>query len=454
MSDPRRPNRDHRRRRSARSSTSAWPPTRASGGSSRGRMPPASASSCGFACSMAPAQPVPDALVEVYQADAEGTYGQPAAGGDVAAFYGFGRLPTDADGTCTFTTIRPGAVRSGAAEQAPHVNVCLSVARPAAHIYTRIYFEGDPARPAIPILGLVRRTPSHAHGATGARPSRARGTSSYVFRERTRRSSSICDRAPCHASYRLPRDDGCARRGLFRRQRSRRDARVRERALARGGGGRRRDSRVCRRRHLRRGAARRIRRVRRSRVTARAGATPAIPLVKALRATGARRLIRPRAAYVHAGATSQDVTDTALILLLRRRCRIDRRRSRTARAGLARAVGTSRRHGHARPDAVAAGHADDVRTEGRRLDRADRAQLAATGSARGQRAMVIQLGGAAGTLAALGDSGPRVAEYRARELDLRPAAPWHTDRDRLGALIAAAGCMSRPSAKPPAMSRC
>src|SRR4029450_13242202 len=50
---------------------------------------------------------------------------------------------------------------------------------------------------------------------------------------------------------------------------------------------------------------------------ARSGATPAIPVVKALRAR-VREIDPGSAGYVHAGATSQDVTDTALILLLRR----------------------------------------------------------------------------------------------------------------------------------------
>src|ERR671913_264429 len=56
-----------------------------------------------------------------------------------------------------------------------------------------------------------------------------------------------------------------------------------------------------------------------------------------------------------------------------------------------------------------------------------------------ERSLVIQLGGAAGTLAALGDKAPGVVEGTARELGLRPAAPWHTDRDRLGAVAAACG---------------
>ena len=51
----------------------------------------------------------------------------------------------------------------------------------------------------------------------------------------------------------------------------------------------------------------------------------------------------------------------------------------------------------------------------------------------------VQLGGASGTLAALGDRGPDVAAALARELGLPPGedAPWHTSRDRLAALIAA-----------------
>ena len=49
-----------------------------------------------------------------------------------------------------------------------------------------------------------------------------------------------------------------------------------------------------------------------------------------------------------------------------------------------------------------------------------------------QQALVLQFGGASGTLAALGTEGPAVAAELGRELDLRvPAAPWHAHRDRL-----------------------
>jgi 3-carboxy-cis,cis-muconate cycloisomerase len=53
---------------------------------------------------------------------------------------------------------------------------------------------------------------------------------------------------------------------------------------------------------------------------------------------------------------------------------------------------------------------------------------------------VVQLGGASGTLASLGDRGLEVAGQLARALGLSaPPAPWHTDRDRLAALVAACG---------------
>ena len=167
----------------------------------------------------------------------------------------------------------------------------------------------------------------------------------------------------------------------------------------------------------------------------RAGATPAIPLVKALR-TRVRETDPAAAAHVHAGATSQDVTDTALILLLRRAHGIvaadHQRLERALRELSERHAGTVMLARTLLQPAApttfglkVAGWTAPIARSWRRLDRA------------WHQAMVVQLGGAAGTLAALGDSGPRVAESLARELGLRPAAPWHTDRDRLGALASA-----------------
>lgn len=93
--------------------------------------------------------PVPDALVEVYHADATGAY--PASPSERGGFTGFGRLPTDAEGVCTFQTIRPGRVESSA----PHITVCILARGLLRHVYTRIYFSGDSGLDADPILALV-----------------------------------------------------------------------------------------------------------------------------------------------------------------------------------------------------------------------------------------------------------------------------------------------------------
>jgi protocatechuate 3,4-dioxygenase, alpha subunit len=108
--------------------------------------------------------PVTDALVELYHADAKGRYpaAEEIAVGAVLrhtplpAFCGFGRLPTNTQGTCVFETIRPGAVAGDQGDvQAPHINVCLFSRGLQHHLYTRIYFQGDPALASDAILALV-----------------------------------------------------------------------------------------------------------------------------------------------------------------------------------------------------------------------------------------------------------------------------------------------------------
>jgi protocatechuate 3,4-dioxygenase alpha subunit len=100
--------------------------------------------------------PVPDALVEIYHADASGAYprprSEPASHG---GFTGFGRLPTDPDGSCLFETIRPGTVHGSDGVQAPHINVCVLARGLLRQLYTRIYFAGDEGHDEDPILRLV-----------------------------------------------------------------------------------------------------------------------------------------------------------------------------------------------------------------------------------------------------------------------------------------------------------
>ena len=156
----------------------------------------------------------------------------------------------------------------------------------------------------------------------------------------------------------------------------------------------------------------------------------AIPLVKALTADVAKTDAEA-ARYVHWGATSQDVIDTATMLTLR--AGIDALLADIGRA-IAGFAGLARQHRntpvvartwlqHALPMPFGlklAEYAAALHRSRGRLQRLRRESLA------------LQFGGAAGTLAALGDKGWLVAEKLAQELDLPlPDAPWHTHRDRI-----------------------
>lgn len=174
--------------------------------------------------------------------------------------------------------------------------------------------------------------------------------------------------------------------------------------------------------------------------TLRAG-TPTIPLVKSL--TEHVRSIDPKVAgYVHWGATSQDVADTALILLLKKAQHL-------LHADIARIEEASRhlsdQHAHTvmlgrtllQPGPPitfglkAAGWHGVVRRCRIGLESAFK------------EALVLQFGGATGTLASLGNRGLGIATALAQELGLAcPEAPWHTHRDRLATLMCACGVLT------------
>ncbi|MDB5502343.1 MAG: 3-carboxy-cis,cis-muconate cycloisomerase [Tardiphaga sp.] len=167
----------------------------------------------------------------------------------------------------------------------------------------------------------------------------------------------------------------------------------------------------------------------------------AIPLVKMLTAHVAKA-DKDAARYVHWGATSQDVIDTATMLGLRAAIDallvdLDR-----AVAGFAR-LAEKHRHTavvartwlqHALPMPFGlklAEYAAALHRSRLRLQRLRREGLA------------LQFGGAAGTLAALGDNGLVVAERLAQELDLPlPEAPWHTHRDRIAEIASVLAILS------------
>lgn len=164
----------------------------------------------------------------------------------------------------------------------------------------------------------------------------------------------------------------------------------------------------------------------------------AIPLIERFTARVAV-LDADSAGYVHKGATSQDVIDTALVLQLREAIPVVLRhldRAMVAAADHARRHIDSPMPGRtwlqqATPTTFglkAAGWLDIVaRSRARLTDTLD-------------RALVLQLGGASGTLASLGNDGPVVAEALGRRLGLQvPDIPWHTHRDRLADLACALG---------------
>jgi protocatechuate 3,4-dioxygenase alpha subunit len=104
--------------------------------------------------------PVPgDAMIEIWQADANGKYDHPEDTQDKIpdpGFLGFGRLETSQDGRCVFETVKPGRVPGpDGALQAPHINVTLFARGLLKQLNTRIYFAGDPANESDPVLALV-----------------------------------------------------------------------------------------------------------------------------------------------------------------------------------------------------------------------------------------------------------------------------------------------------------
>jgi 3-carboxy-cis,cis-muconate cycloisomerase len=173
------------------------------------------------------------------------------------------------------------------------------------------------------------------------------------------------------------------------------------------------------------------------------GGNPVIPLVRLLRSAAGG----DAAKAVHPGATSQDVMDTALVLLVRRASEVVLEDLRAAADAAAR---------------LAVAHRDTpmiARTLGQQALPSTFGLVAAgwcAGLDRGRarlRAVVdglpVQFGGAAGTLAALHPHGPAVADSLADALGLvRQGVPWHTERTRVGELAGALGVAAGACAKP------
>ncbi len=333
------------------------------------------------------------------------------------------------------TTVGPDGAR-----QAPHLDVSVFARGLLKAAVTRCYFEDEEeANAADPVL-------------VGRRPVAARHARRAVARRTAIGSTSVC-RAPVRPSSSASEPgaglfDAVLARGPVRAETSDRawlqamlDAEAGlARAQARVGLIPAEDAeaiaRACRAERFDLEAI--------GRGAADAG-NPVVPLVAALTAA----VGEPAARHVHAGATSQDVMDTAAMLVAARALRPmldDLDGCGDAAAALA------LRH---RSSPIAArsllqqalpttfGAKAAVWTSG--LDAAgDR--LAAVRDGR----LAVQLGGAAGTLASLGERGPAVLAAFAAELGLgEPVLPWHTERTRVvelaGALGEAAGAVGKPA---------
>lgn len=186
-------------------------------------------------------------------------------------------------------------------------------------------------------------------------------------------------------------------------------------------------------------------------IAAIAAAAPAagnvlVPLVAALTAEVAKENA-DAASFVHWGASSQDAIDTALVLELRAAldaliADLDRAvAAYVALAGRYRRTATVARTGlqHALPmpfGLKVAGYAGALGRARERLKRLRR------------EALIMQFGGAAGTLASLGERGFDVYERLAALLDLPlPDAPWHSHRDRLAEVAAALAILAATCGK-------
>ena len=118
---------------------------------------------------------VPDALLEIWQANAQGKYAHPEDTQDKPLepqFKGYGRIPTNAQGAFHFTTIKPGPVPGpNGKDQAPHLMISIFMRGLLKRLVTRMYFPDEAQNASDLILNLVESQRRHtliARSATGA----------------------------------------------------------------------------------------------------------------------------------------------------------------------------------------------------------------------------------------------------------------------------------------------
>jgi len=126
-------------------------------------------------------QPVPDCMLEIWQADAQGRFADPKDKRAMpnSKFRGFGRCGTDANGDYAFDTIKPGSVPDHDGKpQAPHILLAIFARGMLLHNYSRIYLDGEAANASDPVLALV---PPERRATLTARRTHGDGSPVYCF---------------------------------------------------------------------------------------------------------------------------------------------------------------------------------------------------------------------------------------------------------------------------------
>jgi protocatechuate 3,4-dioxygenase alpha subunit len=101
---------------------------------------------------------VPDAMLEIWQADAQGRFSDPQDSRALpnSSFKGFGRCGTSTTGGFAFDTIKPGAVAGPDGKpQAPHIVLAVFGRGMTMQSMTRIYFDDEPANASDEVMALV-----------------------------------------------------------------------------------------------------------------------------------------------------------------------------------------------------------------------------------------------------------------------------------------------------------
>ena len=115
---------------------------------------------------------VPDAMIEIWQANSHGRYNHPSDTRELpldSEFTGYGRTGTDGDGLYWFETIKPGRVPFDETRaQAPHICVAVFGRGLLNHLFTRLYFADEIANADDPVL---QRVPAERRGTLLAQPS-------------------------------------------------------------------------------------------------------------------------------------------------------------------------------------------------------------------------------------------------------------------------------------------